>query len=383
MTENSTEKLEQAIEKIRAARKNTVVGISSELREAEILLSSLKADMACPHCEGTKVEPSPDRDLGGSGVTNCACLQCKGLGTKEAYLQAKIDLIQRGLSETTKVYLQAQIDLGKQEKQIEELKEHSERQLEDYNKMTKLAGDYRYKCENKDVKISDLTAEVERLKAENLKAKLAYGLMQDIARKKQGRIERLKDYASHKGFCKLLLPHGGADDPPENYVCNCGLTKLADEIMLVEKAALASIQPEQRRIKCAAIKMDGGKIIEGDSHGNIIRYIHVELNRDMRVTTKMQGFVTESGEFVDRKEALKIAQAAGQIIHKHNPKDVLLSEDLRPLPEQGYSHIHEVNEQDARSCGTCGQEKGLKNCTQCDEDYSNFRPKAKGEGEKK
>jgi hypothetical protein len=33
--------------------------------------------------------------------------------------------------------------------------------------------------------------------------------------------------------------------------------------------------------------------------------------------------------FVDRKEALEIAINAGQNIDKHNPKDQLLSEDLR------------------------------------------------------
>ena len=41
-----------------------------------------------------------------------------------------------------------------------------------------------------------------------------------------------------------------------------------------------------------------------------------------------QGFVASRWRFVDRKEAFKIAIAAGQSIDKHNPKDELLSEDL-------------------------------------------------------
>ena len=42
-----------------------------------------------------------------------------------------------------------------------------------------------------------------------------------------------------------------------------------------------------------------------------------------------QGFLTSSGKFVDRKKALKIALNANQIINKHNPKNLLLSEDLK------------------------------------------------------
>lgn len=40
-----------------------------------------------------------------------------------------------------------------------------------------------------------------------------------------------------------------------------------------------------------------------------------------------QGFVTSEGRFVERKEAAKIAETAGQIIKKHGPKDELFSED--------------------------------------------------------
>ena len=42
----------------------------------------------------------------------------------------------------------------------------------------------------------------------------------------------------------------------------------------------------------------------------------------------VQGFVTEDNFFVDRKEALVIAEYFNQIKFKHEPKDELLSEDL-------------------------------------------------------
>lgn len=41
-----------------------------------------------------------------------------------------------------------------------------------------------------------------------------------------------------------------------------------------------------------------------------------------------QGFLTNTGLFVNRIEALEIALNAGQEITKHNPIDKLLSEDL-------------------------------------------------------
>jgi hypothetical protein len=42
----------------------------------------------------------------------------------------------------------------------------------------------------------------------------------------------------------------------------------------------------------------------------------------------VQGFLTDSGAFVDRFEALPIAQAAGQLIRKTPPEDRLFSEDV-------------------------------------------------------
>lgn len=41
-----------------------------------------------------------------------------------------------------------------------------------------------------------------------------------------------------------------------------------------------------------------------------------------------QGFLTNTGRFVDRHEAANIARAAGQIIKKTGPEDELFSEDV-------------------------------------------------------
>ena len=41
-----------------------------------------------------------------------------------------------------------------------------------------------------------------------------------------------------------------------------------------------------------------------------------------------QGFITDKGEFVDRKEGLRIARDNNQIIHKHGNENELFSEDM-------------------------------------------------------
>ena len=41
-----------------------------------------------------------------------------------------------------------------------------------------------------------------------------------------------------------------------------------------------------------------------------------------------QGFLTTKMRFVLRREALMIAKREGQIVKKHPPEDILLSEDL-------------------------------------------------------
>lgn len=69
----------------------------------------------------------------------------------------------------------------------------------------------------------------------------------------------------------------------------------------------------KRRIVCAAIKFPGGEIILGARH----------WDKRMRETVKAlglkpgledQGFIDQFGDYIDRKEAMKIAIEADQII---------------------------------------------------------------------
>lgn len=75
-------------------------------------------------------------------------------------------------------------------------------------------------------------------------------------------------------------------------------------------------------IKEAAILKDG-VVYVGHRHDSICKaYSKGFFNRD---TGRIQGFVTNTGEFVDRKEAARIAFECGQI---KKPVDGLVSEDL-------------------------------------------------------
>ena len=64
------------------------------------------------------------------------------------------------------------------------------------------------------------------------------------------------------------------------------------------------------KIKCAAIRRNDGVIVEGRNHG-------ICIQKSPYGTCKgegyAQGFVTDTGQFVDRKEAGRIAFEAGQI----------------------------------------------------------------------
>jgi hypothetical protein len=66
-------------------------------------------------------------------------------------------------------------------------------------------------------------------------------------------------------------------------------------------------------------------IYTGRNHADIIWTLATINHIDFIVTQDMQGFVTDTGRFVDRTEAAKIAFEAGQIKEE---KRILFSEDL-------------------------------------------------------
>ena len=78
------------------------------------------------------------------------------------------------------------------------------------------------------------------------------------------------------------------------------------------------------RIKEAAI-LRNGVIWTGKRHGDVILKIIAECGREAAPVKDIQGFVTECGKFLDRKEAARVAFEAGQVPELYN---VLMSEDL-------------------------------------------------------
>lgn len=81
------------------------------------------------------------------------------------------------------------------------------------------------------------------------------------------------------------------------------------------------------QIKCAATR-HGDHIIAGAYHGDCLR-IAQEADFPRADRDRGQGFLTTKMRFVLRKEALMIAERAGQIEKKHPPTNILLSEDLK------------------------------------------------------
>lgn len=61
------------------------------------------------------------------------------------------------------------------------------------------------------------------------------------------------------------------------------------------------------KIESAAIKTEDGEILTGTSHGNILMSCYLPIGKN-----NQEGFVTDTGEFVDRQKAADIAFEAGQ-----------------------------------------------------------------------
>lgn len=82
--------------------------------------------------------------------------------------------------------------------------------------------------------------------------------------------------------------------------------------------------------QCKNIKT--GFVISGRRHDNcIMTYVIIRdiLNGEIKRFPDTQGFITNTDRFVNRAEAFKIAQAAGQLIVPDDSKEnILTSEDL-------------------------------------------------------
>lgn len=85
-----------------------------------------------------------------------------------------------------------------------------------------------------------------------------------------------------------------------------------------------------RKINQSAIRRTSdGRIWTGKRHSNIIREIvSTGQAKSVRTPEFEQGFVTDQGEFVDRREALLIATQRRQIRQNARPGGMLTSEDI-------------------------------------------------------
>lgn len=79
------------------------------------------------------------------------------------------------------------------------------------------------------------------------------------------------------------------------------------------------------KIMCSALRKDN-VIYSGVTHADCFRQAP---KGELRCAE--QGFLTNSGDFVDRKLGLKIAEYYNQVVQKHPPLDELLSEDLMKI----------------------------------------------------
>lgn len=81
-------------------------------------------------------------------------------------------------------------------------------------------------------------------------------------------------------------------------------------------------------IERAAIKR-GMKIFDVPRPGRHHDVINLMRDRGYDLAAcERQGFTTSSGRFVNRREAMKIAKAAGQLIAEPRYRDTLFSEDI-------------------------------------------------------
>lgn len=85
----------------------------------------------------------------------------------------------------------------------------------------------------------------------------------------------------------------------------------------------------KRRIVCAAIRYPNGTVITGARHFDSVMHAQLKfIPESIKNNVPEQGFIDQRGVYLDRFEALTIAEAANQLIRKTTPVDRLFSEDL-------------------------------------------------------
>lgn len=88
---------------------------------------------------------------------------------------------------------------------------------------------------------------------------------------------------------------------------------------------------ELERIEAAAIRSLSCFVISlprPARHHDVIAAMRAADFTPTDIHSAAQGFVTSAGRFVNRREGVLIAQAAGQLLRKSAPADELFSEDV-------------------------------------------------------
>lgn len=84
---------------------------------------------------------------------------------------------------------------------------------------------------------------------------------------------------------------------------------------------------ERERIEMAAIRLPNGEVLTTPRPGRHHTIINNTLGWGPEAFAD-QGFVTNTGEYLNRWQAWRCAEKAGQIIRQTGPKGKLFSEDL-------------------------------------------------------
>ena len=100
-----------------------------------------------------------------------------------------------------------------------------------------------------------------------------------------------------------------------------------------DAAGGAPLQRSVRRVVCAAIRANDGDVLIGVRHYSPDMYAQMHARSDgVKFCSRSgddQGFVDQRGEYMTRRQAWNVAEAAGQVRRAgHDGEGVLYSEDL-------------------------------------------------------
>lgn len=98
-------------------------------------------------------------------------------------------------------------------------------------------------------------------------------------------------------------------------------------------AAAGPVGRRVRRVVCAAIRAEDGSLLLGIRHYSSDMHEQIAERREgwkfLRRNGDDQGFVDQRGEYMTRRQAWNVAEAAGQVRRAgHDGDGVLYSEDL-------------------------------------------------------